>query len=86
VPKGTYTLFIEISDPNKWDLIVNKKTGEWGLAYDKSEDLGRVKMDMSKPPAMVEELKYNITDLGGTQGRITLEWEDRVASVPVSVQ
>ncbi|MGA8728748.1 MAG: DUF2911 domain-containing protein [Terracidiphilus sp.] len=86
VPKGTYTLFIDISNPDQWNLIVNKKTGEWGLAYDKSADLGQVKMDMSKPPAMVEDLKYTITDLGGTQGKIALEWENKVASVPISVQ
>ena len=79
VPKGTYTLFVDISDPDNWSLIVNKKTGEWGLAYDGSEDLGKVKMEMSKPPALVEDLKYTIGE-----GKITLEWEDHVASVPVS--
>ena len=26
VPKGDYTLFVDISDPDKWTLIVNKKT------------------------------------------------------------
>jgi hypothetical protein len=80
VPKGTYTLFVDISDPDNWVLIVNKKTGEWGLAYDGSQDLGKVKMQMSKPPAMVEDLKYTIGD-----GKITLEWEDHVASVPLMV-
>ena len=59
VPTGTYTLFVDISDPDNWTLIVNKKTGEWGLAYDGSQDLGRVKMKMSKPPSMVEDLKYD---------------------------
>ena len=86
VPQGTYTLFVDISNPDQWDLIVNKKTGEWGLAYDKAEDLGRVKMHMSKPPAMVEDLKYTITDTGGSKGKITLAWENKEASVPISVQ
>jgi hypothetical protein len=81
VPKGTYTLFVDISDPDNWTLIVNKKTGEWGLAYDGSADLGRAKMDMSKPPAMIEDLKYTIGD-----GKITLAWEDHVASVTVSAR
>ena len=80
VPKGTYTLFVDISDPDNWVLIVNKKTGEWGLAYDGSQDLGKTKMTMSKPPAMVEELKYTIED-----GKITLAWENHVASVPIMV-
>ncbi len=85
VPKGSYTLFVDISNPDQWELILNKKTGEWGLAYDPSQDLGRVKMKMTKPVAMVEELKYNITDLGGTTGKITLEWENHSASVLFAV-
>ncbi len=86
VPKGTYTLFVDISDPDNWALIVNKKTGEWGLAYDASADLGKTKMAMSKPPAMVEELKYTITETGANAGTITLAWENHVASVPFTVQ
>ena len=86
VPKGTYTLFVDIADPDQWVLIVNKKTGEWGLAYDASQDLGKVKMQMSGPPSMVENLTYTIDDLGGGKGKITLAWENHAASVPVSVR
>ena len=86
VPKGTYTLFVDISDPDQWVLIVNKKTGESGLAYDSSADLGKVKMQMSKPPAMVENLTYTIDAAGGNKGKITLSWENHSASVPVSAK
>lgn len=82
VPKGTYTLFVDIQNPDQWTLIVSKKTGEWGLAYDASADLGRVKMQMSKPPQMVENLTWSI-DAQGNHGTITLAWEDHSASVPV---
>lgn len=85
VPKGTYTLFVDISNPDQWSLIVNKKTGEWGLAYDASQDLGKTEMHMSKPSSMVENLKYTITDNGGGKGTITLAWENHEASVPVTV-
>ena len=30
VPAGSYTLFT-IPNPDKWTLIINKKTGEWGI-------------------------------------------------------
>jgi hypothetical protein len=83
VPAGDYTLFVDISDPDQWTLIVNKKTGEWGLAYDASQDLGKTKMQMSKPSAMVENLAWSIKDNGG-KGTITLSWEDHEAAVPVS--
>ena len=83
VPAGTYTLFVDISDPNNWTLIVNKQTGQWGLAYDGSQDLGKTKVTMSKPPAMVENLVYTIKDSGGGNGTLTLAWEDHSASVPI---
>jgi hypothetical protein len=83
VPKGNYTLFVDISNPDQWVLIVNKKTGESGLAYDARADLGKVKMQMANP-GMVEQLKYTIADLGGGKGMITLAWENHSASVPVS--
>lgn len=81
VPAGKYTLFIDISDPAGWTLIVSKATGEWGLAYDASKDLGRVKMEMSKPSAMVEDLAWKIG-----QKHISLEWENMKASVPVAAK
>lgn len=85
VPAGTYTLFVDISNPDKWALIVSKATGEWGLAYDASKDLGRTGMTMSKPPEMVEDLAWSITSHGGNRGRLTLEWENMRASVPFTV-
>jgi hypothetical protein len=76
VPKGDYTMFVDVKDPNQWTLIISKKTGEWGLSYPQGEDLGRVPMKMSKPASMVEMLKYDISG-----GKITLSWENHVASV-----
>src|ERR1700757_1937980 len=43
VPKGSYSLFVNIADPDNWVLIINKKTGESGLDYDANADLGKVK-------------------------------------------
>lgn len=86
VPAGTYTLFADISDPTQWTLVVSKDTGEWGLAYDKTKDLGRVKMKMSKPPQMVEDLIWTIKDDGGKKGTLSLAWENEKASVPIRVQ
>ncbi|HVC46208.1 MAG TPA: DUF2911 domain-containing protein [Terracidiphilus sp.] len=85
VPAGKYTLFVDISNPDKWTLIVSKKTGEWGLAYDPSQDLGRVPMHMSAPSHLVEDLVYTIHTMGHG-GRITLSWEHHSASVHFSVK
>jgi hypothetical protein len=86
VPKGTYTLYAWVQNPDAWDLIVSKQTGQWGLSYDPKQDLGRVKMTMSKPPALVETLKYSFADKGAGSGELRLEWEHRVASVPITVK
>jgi hypothetical protein len=86
VPKGTYTLYAWVQNPAAWELIISKQTGQWGLNYDPKQDLGRVKMTMAKPPALVETLKYTIADKGKGQGELKLEWEHHVATVPIAVK
>jgi hypothetical protein len=86
VPAGNYSLWVDISDPDGWVLIVNKQSGQWGRTYDKAQDLGHVKMTMDKAPALVENLRYDLKDLGGGKVTLSLAWENRIASVPVTVQ
>jgi len=85
VPKGDYTLFVYL-DPKQWQLVVSKATGEWGLDYDPSHDLGRVKMDMSKPPKPVETYKMTLSSPGADKAKLRLEWENTVAEVPITVK
>jgi hypothetical protein len=84
VPKGDYTLYVDIADADNWQLVVNKQTGQWGTKYDKSMDLGRVKMATAAPPSLVETLKYTLVDNGGGKGSLTLAWENKTASVGIS--
>jgi hypothetical protein len=86
VPKGTYTLYVWVQDPAAWQLIVSKQTGQWGLSYAPSQDLGRVKMTMAKPPALVETLNYALTDQGSNKVELKLAWEQHVATVPITVK
>jgi hypothetical protein len=86
VPKGEYTLFINLADPAHWQLVVNKQIHQWGLSYDKGQDLGRITMGMSKPAATVETMKWTVTNAGGNRGKIQLEWGDLAASVPFTVK
>jgi hypothetical protein len=86
VPKGTYTLYAWVQNPAAWALIISKQTGQWGLSYDSKQDLGRVRMTMSKPPALVETLKYTIADHGEGRAELKLEWEHHVATVPLLVK
>jgi Protein of unknown function (DUF2911) len=84
VPAGKYSLYV-LLDKTGWKLIVNKQTGQSGMEYDKSTDLGRVAMKMGKPPAMVEKFKITLSSLGGNKGRLTMEWENTSASVDFTV-
>jgi hypothetical protein len=86
VPKGDYTIYVWVKDPNAWELIINKQTGQWGTVYDASKDLGRVKMNMSVPRAPVETVKYTLSGIGTGAGKLEIAWEKHVASVPVFVK
>jgi hypothetical protein len=86
VPAGDYTLYVLVKDPDAWELVINKQTRQWGLTYNQSQDLGRVKMAMSKPAAPIETLKYTITDEGGNKVKLQLEWENHIGSVPIAVR
>jgi len=86
VPKGDYTLYIDLADPAKWQLVISKQTGQWGLTYNQDQDLGRVPMRMAKPGALVEHLKYTLAEEGGNKGKLTLAWETVAASVPITVK
>jgi hypothetical protein len=85
VPAGSYTLFV-LPTAEKWTLIINKKTGEWGIpyAYEKDE-LARIDMKMSKPPSPVENftIAYDKTSTGCT---LREEWDTTRASVSISAK
>ena len=86
VPKGDYTLYVLVKDPEKWQLVVNKQTGQGGLTYDQAQDLGRVPMAMSKPPAPIETYKITLSDAGSGKGKLQLEWDMYIASVAITVK
>ena len=85
MPKGDYTLFVWL-DPQQWKLVVSKQTGQFGTEYHQEQDLGRVAMTMGKPPAPLETYKMTLSSAGGSKGKLQLEWENVIASVPVTVQ
>jgi hypothetical protein len=85
VPKGEYSLFVW-PDPQQWQLIINKQTGQPGLEYHPERDLGRVPMDMSHPPKRVETYKMTLTKAGDMQGQLKLAWENTVATVDFVVR
>jgi len=80
VPAGDYTLFT-VPNPDKWTLIVNKKTGEWGIPYKyESDELVRVDMKLSKTPSPVENFTISFDQTGGAC-TLNIIWDDNKSSV-----
>ena len=85
VPKGNYTLFVWV-DPKRWQLIVNKQTGQSGLEYDQKQDLGRVPMQMSKSAKPLERFRIALSRPDKSDhGRLELAWEETISTVDFSV-
>jgi hypothetical protein len=85
VPKGDYTLYALVNQ-TPWQLIINKQTGQWGLTYNQDQDLGRVPMDMGKPPAPVETMTITLSQTGPNTGKLEVQFENYIASVPFTVK
>src|SRR5438270_611373 len=83
VPAGNYTIFT-VPNQNKWTLIINKKTGEWGIPYKyESDELARVDMKVSAAPATVENFIIAF-DKAASGCRLGMEWENTRATVDIS--
>src|SRR5215471_6142345 len=83
VPAGSYTIFT-VPNQDKWTLIINKKTGEWGIPYKyESDELARVDMKLSTLPSPVENftIAYDKTATGCT---LREEWDTVRATVDIS--
>jgi hypothetical protein len=99
VPKGEYTLYIDL-DKGNWKLIVNKQLmnargtrPQWGIVNakgdttdDPAKELGRTALAMGKPAAPVETLRIALTRTGENGGTLDIAWDDVTASVPFTVK
>ena len=85
VPAGSYTIFT-IPRADKWTLIINKKTGEWGIPYKyENDELARVDMKVSKLPAPLENFTIAY-DKSGSGCTLRMDWETTRASVDITTK
>ncbi len=83
VPAGNYTIFT-VPNQDKWTLIVNKKTKEWGIPYKwEGDELLRTDMMVSKPPSPVENFTISLPSKGDTC-TLHITWDDNDASVDIA--
>jgi hypothetical protein len=85
VPAGSYTIFT-VPNADKWALIINKKTGEWGIPYKyESDELARVNMQVSQLPSPVEDFTISFAK-EGAGCTMQIDWETTRASVDIAAK
>jgi Protein of unknown function (DUF2911) len=84
VPAGTHTLYT-LPNEKEWQLIISKKTGQWGIPYPEGNDLGRAPMTVAATSASVDQLTISIDDTAAG-GTLRIEWGMTSASIPFTVQ
>ncbi len=83
VPAGSYTIFT-VPNADKWTLIINKKTGEWGIPYKyEGDELARVDMKVSSTSAPVENFTIALNGMGSSC-TLNMSWENTQASIGIN--
>ncbi len=84
VPAGSYTLFTLPGAPGTpWQLIISKKTGEWGIPYPEGDDLGRTEMHLAKLPTSQESMSISFENTRKRSTELHVKWETTEVSVKI---
>lgn len=82
---GTYSLFTVPQADGSAKLVINKKTGQWGIPYnedqEKANELARLDLKMSKTNATVDPFTMAVEKTGPGAGVIKLAWEKTQYSI-----
>jgi len=84
IPAGKYTLWT-LAVPGRYQLIVNRQTGQWGTIYDPAQDLVRVPLAVSALAEHLERFTIALDAEGAAAGALRLRWETTQLSVPVTI-
>jgi hypothetical protein len=86
LPAGSHSLYA-LPSPGAWKLIVNKKTGQWGIPYPKEtqdQELGRADMKEGKTAKPVENFTILLADTPAGAD-LKLQWGTMEQTVPIMV-
>jgi hypothetical protein len=84
IPRGTYTLY-SLPTEERWKLIINKQTGQWGTAYTQQLDLARIDLQLKKLKKPVEALTFKLEKETNNKGILRIEWEKTSLAVPFHI-
>jgi hypothetical protein len=74
VPAGTHTLYT-LPSADIWELIINNQTGQWGLTYTPSMDLGRIPMQAKPMAAPQEGMSLSFENTTARSTELHMRWE-----------
>lgn len=80
---GKYTLWT-IPNADKWTVILNSETGQWGTNYDEKKDVVRVDVPVGKSAEMMEQFKIDFA-AAATGAEMILRWDNTEVKVPISL-
>ena len=73
IPKGAYSLWLKLAAPDKFELVFNSQTGQWGTQHDPSKDVFQVPMKKAALPSSVETFTLELK--GAPKGGVfILNW------------
>ena len=83
VPAGTYTIY-SLPTKDKWMLIINKQTGQWGTEYHQEQDLGRVEMKHHDLDSPQEVMSLSFDDIKKDSAEFHIRWDRLDESVKIT--
>jgi hypothetical protein len=88
IPKGAYTLAAHTSVAGDWQLLVNSKTGQWGIPYPKDTEIGRTPLRSRTLTTPIESFTMWLIPAadGSAAGEIRFAWGTREFSAPWRVK
>ena len=87
---GTYSLFTVPNEDGTAKLIINKKTGQWGIPYkeesEKDNELARVDLKKKDLDKSVDQFTMAIDSETSGGGVVKMQWEKTQYSVAFTVK
>jgi hypothetical protein len=87
VPQGTYSVWLKKLGDMSYELLLNKKSGQWGTQHEAIDDFSDVPLTYSESNESVEIFTINlIKATKGNGGEFELLWGNVVLKAPFTLK
>jgi hypothetical protein len=73
IPKGAYSLWLKKAAADRYELVFNSQTGQWGTQHDDKRDFAQVPMKAASLPSPVEVFTIDLKP-APKGGIVVLSW------------